>query len=234
MNSYIWPLPTRLFHWLLAVAFVVCYILADFENLLNYHFAFGALVGGLIFFRLLYGIFGPRYSHFRDFPIGIRHQFEFIKTFFGKTKVYAGHNPAAALVMLSIFIVGIGSAVTGYLLYASENNVLNLNFDKEIFKEAHEIVANIFLALVILHLIGIVVDLIFHAKNETLKSIFTGYKNIEVTNVKQNILQKAFSVIWIIAPFFLFYIAYGFLIRKQGDQNSKSIKTEQHEDKDDD
>ena len=107
MKSYIWTLPTRLFHWLLAIGFVIAYLLPDFKDFRSYHFAFGAFVGVLLFLRLLLGLFGPKYSHFRDFPIGIGCQFEFMQTFFSKTKVYAGHNPVASLVMLLIFLLGI-------------------------------------------------------------------------------------------------------------------------------
>lgn len=69
MKTYIWSLPTRLFHWLLAIGFTVAYILGDFDNLENWHFAFGAFVGSLIFFRLFFGLVGPEYSNFKDFQI---------------------------------------------------------------------------------------------------------------------------------------------------------------------
>ena len=234
MKSYIWTLPTRLFHLFLAISFAAAYILADFDELRSFHFAFGAFVGALIFLRLFYGLFGPKYSNFRDFPIGIGHQIRFLSTFFAKTKVYAGHNPAAALVMLFIFIVGIGCSISGYLLYAKENNVLTLSIGKEFFKEAHEITANLFLALVLLHLLGVVVDLVFHSKNETLKSIFTGYKNIESINVKLNGFQKRYSVIWFLIPLIFFYLAFGLQTKKQEKSNHKSEQTEKHEDVEDD
>lgn len=232
MKTYIWTLPTRLFHWLLAIGFAAAYVLADFEYLRNYHFAFGALVGSLILFRLMFGLFGPKYSHFRDFQIGIGSQFEFIQTFFGKTKVYAGHNPAAAMVMLFIFIVGIGCSISGYYLYAIENNVLNLNIDKEIIKETHEITANLFLVLVGVHLLGVVVDLMLHSKVKTFQSIFTGYKNIEAENAKLNGFQKLFTALWLIVPFFVFYLAFSLPVKQQANENSKSEKTENQNDKD--
>lgn len=233
MKSYIWTLPTRLFHFLLAISFAAAYLLADFGNLRNLHFAFGAFVGVIIFFRLFFGFFGPKYSHFLDFQIGMGHQIEFFKTFFSKTKVYAGHNPIASFVMICIFIVGIGCSISGYLLYANENSVLNLNIGKESLKEAHEITANLFLGLVLVHLLGVVVDLIFHSKNETLKSIFTGYKNIENVSVELNGFQKFFSVIWLIIPFVCFYLALGLHTKKQDKSNHKSEKTEQLDDDDD-
>jgi len=67
MKSYIWTLPTRVFHWSLAIGFTTAYILGDFDKFENLHFAFGAFVGTLILFRIVFGIFGPRYSNFKDF-----------------------------------------------------------------------------------------------------------------------------------------------------------------------
>jgi cytochrome b len=231
MKTYIWAFPIRLFHWLLAISFTIVYILGDFDEFRNFHFAFGAFTGALIFFRLLYGLFGPKYSHFLDFPIGWNNQIEFIKTFFTKAKAYPGHNPAASIVMLCIFIVGLSCSISGYFLYTKENNILILSFDKDFLKDTHEIIANIFLGLVIFHLIGVVSDLIFHAKNGTLQSIFSGYKNIESENVKTNNAQKLFSVLWFVIPFIFFYFAYGLQINngKQENDKPKLEKNERHE-----
>jgi len=232
MKTYIWAVPTRIFHWLLAIGFASAYILSDVEELQNLHFAFGIFVGVLILFRLLYGFFGPKYSHFRDFPIGIKNQVEFVQTFFTKTKTYAGHNPAASIVMLSIFLVGILASASGYCLYATENGVLNLNIDEEFLEGLHEITANLFLILVIFHLLGIFADLIFHSKTKTVQSIFTGYKNIDAENVKLNTFHKIFSILWFIVPFVFFTLAYSLQTNNQGDKNSNA--TEEFEDEEDD
>jgi cytochrome b len=225
MKNYIWTIPTRLFHWLLAISFAAAYILGESDELKNLHFAFGVFVGVLIFFRLLYGLFGPKYSHFRDFPIGLKKQTEFIKTFFSNTKHYAGHNPLASLVMLGIFIVGFACSISGFLIYATENNTLNINLGDDFLEGAHEITANLFLALVFIHLIGIIADVIFHGKNGTMRSIFSGYKNIESENVKLNISQKFFSILWFIIPFIFFYWAYGLQIANEKSENERQ-KTE--------
>ena len=219
MKSYIWALPLRLFHWLLAIGFAAAYILGEANEPKNLHFAFGALVGSLIIFRLIYGLLGPKFANFRDFPIGLKKQIEFARAFFVKTKVYEGHNPLASVVMLSIFIVGLLCSISGYLLYAGENNILSLNFGEDFLKEAHEITATIFLILVLFHLIGVALDFIFHPKNGTFLSIFTGYKNVETKKVKFNSTHKFFSVLWFVIPFFIFYLAYGLQVKDESSQN---------------
>jgi len=52
--------PTRLFHWLFALCFVGAYLTADGERLRLLHVTLGYTLAGLLAFRLLYGLFGPR------------------------------------------------------------------------------------------------------------------------------------------------------------------------------
>lgn len=232
MKTYIWTLPTRIFHWLLAIGFTSAYILSDFDNLRNLHFAFGAFVGSLIFFRLVFGLFGPTYSHFKDFPFGLKNQTTFIKSYFSKTKIYAGHNPLASVVMLLILIIGLLSGISGYLLYATENNILNIGIGKDFIEESHEVFANLFLILIGLHLLGILGDAIFHSKTGTLQSIFTGYKNIETKNANLNSLQKVYVFLWLIIPFYFFYLAYGLQINPK-DKETKVENKEYYKHNDD-
>jgi cytochrome b len=229
MKTYIWGLPTRLFHWLLAIGFAAAYLLADADNLKNLHFAFGAFTGTLLFFRLLFGFFGPKYSRFSDFPMGIKNQIEFAKTFFAKTKEYAGHNPAASVVMLLIILVGILCSFSGYLIYSTENKIFSLGFDPDFLEEAHEVLANIFLILVGMHLLGILADTLFHSKTGTLKSMFTGYKNVQAENVRLNSFQKIFGFLWLIIPVVMFIYAESFQVNEQKGNKLESEETEKPE-----
>ncbi|MDO9274834.1 MAG: cytochrome b/b6 domain-containing protein [Lutibacter sp.] len=232
MKTLIWTLPTRIFHWLLALGFTTTYILGDFENLMNYHFAFGAFVSVLILFRILFGIIGPKYSNFRDFPIGLNNQKAFIKNYFSKNN-YIGHNPTAALVMLAILLIGLLCGISGYLLYAEENGVLYVIGNEDFLKEVHEVLANVFLGLVITHLLGVFSDAVFHWKTGTLTSIFNGYKNVEAENTKLNIFQKVFSVLWFIIPFIFFYLAFGLQTNKSNENDRYNNEKSMNEDDDD-
>lgn len=227
MKTYIWSIPTRIFHWLLAIGFTVTYILGDFENLSNFHFAFGGLVGSLLIFRLLFGLVGPKYSNFSDFPVGLTNQKEFLKTYFSKSpKLYPGHNPIASIIIFCIICVGIVTSLSGYFLYATENIALNIGLSEDSLKEIHEITANIFLILVGIHLLGMLSDKIFHGKTGTLNSIFTGSKNIDAKNIQLNTFQKIFSLLWLTIPFIIFYLAYNLQINtnENGKENGKDNK----------
>jgi cytochrome b len=210
MRTYIWSLPTRLSHWLVAIALVVAYILGGEEESINIHAAFGYLAGTLILFRIIWGIFGPRYSRFSDFPVGLGKIKEFVTNMKSTKLKYPGHNPAASLIMIAILIAILLVVLSGLANLATEGQglltFLNLPAESEFFEEAHEVMVNILIALVIMHLLGIAVDTIFHGETGTLASIFTGYKKLKAESVKLNSFQKISSILWIVGALTLFTI----------------------------
>lgn len=232
MKTLTWTFSTRLFHWLLTIGFAAAYILGDFEDQRSLHYAFGLLVGFLIVFRLVFGFIGPRYSHFRDFPVGLSHQIDFAKNFFSNPKTWLGHNPGASVVMLLIFLVGLFCSLTGYILTTENYSLFSVSFNEDTVKEVHEILANSFLILVIAHLLGVIADTVFHGKSGTLASIFTGYKNGTEENVYLTGFQKVFAVVWFIVPFIFFYLAFDLPVKEEGNDDRDGIEQE-HEDHDD-
>ncbi len=54
--------PTRMFHWLFALSFVGAYFTADGEGWRALHVTLGYTLAGLLAFRVLYGLFGPRHA----------------------------------------------------------------------------------------------------------------------------------------------------------------------------
>jgi len=205
-RAYIWSLPTRLFHWMLALFIAIAFIVSEEENLLDIHAAFGYGVGVLIVFRIIWGFIGPKYSKFSDFPLNIKEAIEFSKNIFNPKKSYAGHNPAASFVMLGIIVVALLVVVSGVLTYGTQEAkgvfaFLNHTIFKkmELFKEIHEALTTILLILIGAHIAGVVTDRILHKEAGVLESIFKGYKNIDAPSVKLNIFQKVISAIFLIA-----------------------------------
>ena len=56
--------PMRMFHWLFALSFVGAYISADSEHWRLVHVVLGYTLGGLMAFRIVYGLVGPRPARF--------------------------------------------------------------------------------------------------------------------------------------------------------------------------
>jgi hypothetical protein len=121
---------------------------------------------------------------------------------------YPGHNPAASLIMISILIIILLVVFSGLANLASEGQglltFLNLPKESEFFEEAHEVMVNILIALVIIHLLGIAVDTIFNVETGTLASILTGYKKLNAERVRLNAFQKVLGIVWITGALTLF------------------------------
>lgn len=215
-KSYIWSLPTRIFHWLFAL-FILIAFLSDDDKYLKLHAVAGYSILILLFFRVAWGYFGPKYSLFRDFPANIGEAKSFIKNIFTDKQKYIGHNPLASYVMITMLIVSFIVIVTGVLTYGIQDgkgiaSFLNSSFFKKmkLFKEIHEFFANFLLILIAAHLGGIFMDSVLHKKNNTLNSIFTGYKTIENSeDIKISFFQKLFALFMLIVlVLFLLFSIY--------------------------
>jgi len=66
----IWDLPVRIVHWLLVVCFTGAYLTADSESWRLVHITLGYTMGGLIVFRIVWGLIGSRYARFAEFIKG--------------------------------------------------------------------------------------------------------------------------------------------------------------------
>lgn len=207
MKSYIWSFPTRAFHWLLAFGFVLAWFSGDFEYFRNLHYAFGAYAGALLLLRFLYGFFGPAYSRFSDFPMGWKHQKEYLLSLKGRAKEYAGHNPVASLIMLLMILSGVAAAISGYIYYSalakSAGSTVELPSGSW-----HHLCSKVFLILVLVHLAGLVADTLKRRHTGNLRSMFTGYKPLEAEAGEMTTFQRVYAVIWMLLPFLFFYLAY--------------------------
>ena len=205
-KSYIWSLPTRVFHLLFAL-FILIAFLTDDDKLLKFHAIAGYSILILLFFRVYWGYFGPKYSLFRDFPANKSEAKEFFKNIFDDKQKYIGHNPLASYVMIAMLIVTFIVIVTGILAYGIQEgkglaSFLNDSFFKnmKLFKEIHEFFANFLIFLIVAHLTGVAFDRVFHKKHETLNSIATGYKMTdEDESIKLSFFQKLFAIFMFVA-----------------------------------
>ena len=88
----IWDLPTRLFHWGLAIS-IAGSIISIKTGHTDWHFRFGYLILTLLLFRLVWGFAGPRYARFSSFPPSLAAAWAHIR---GRAAPTPGHSPLAA------------------------------------------------------------------------------------------------------------------------------------------
>lgn len=216
IKSYIWPLGNRISHVLMILLFAASYLSGDEDELLSLHAVFGISLGILIIFRILWGIVGPKYSKFSDFDFSIKNLIVYLSSVFTKTKAHIGHNPASSWAIIAMFIFGLLSIVSGLLAYGVGENhgvfaFLHLAYyeDTEVFEELHELLVNIFLFIIIAHILGSLIEK-FARGGDSIKSMVTGYKNTEIAvDTKISLFGKIFQIIWILVAVVSFVYLLG-------------------------
>ena len=164
----VWDAPVRTFHWLLVLCFAGAYISAESESWRLLHVTLGYTMGGLIAFRLVWGVLGTRYARFGSFvrsPSAVR---GYVKGMVAGRRVhYIGHNPAGAVAIVLMLLVGAAIVASGYAVY----NELGGDW----LEEVHEFVGNAMLVLVGVHLAGVAVASYLHRENLP-RAMVTGVK----------------------------------------------------------
>lgn len=164
----VWDVPTRVFHWLLVLSFGVAFLTAESERYRDIHVMQGYTLLGLLAFRLLWGFFGTRYAQFRSFLFTPKEVVVYVSSLTkGKEKRYVGHNPAGSVAIWLLLALGVASGVTGVLLYQDVGGYMP--------EELHEILSFAMLAVVAVHVAGVVVSSLMHREN-LVRAMLNGIK----------------------------------------------------------
>ena len=164
----VWDMPVRVFHWLLVICFAGAWLSSESERWAMIHYAFGYTACLLVFIRLIWGLIGTRYARFSQFLKSPKAVLEhFMAMLRGHPHHDVGHNPAGGLVMFALMLLILLIGLTGYL---SVKEFLG-NFASE----AHEVVANLVLGLVIVHIIAAIGMSVIERQN-LVRSMVTGKK----------------------------------------------------------
>jgi cytochrome b len=164
----IWDAPVRVFHWLLVLSFTGAYLTAESEVWRLVHVTLGYTLGGLLLFRLVWGVVGTRYARFANFvcgPAAVLRYLQSLKS--GQPEHYLGHNPAGAVAIVLLMALGLLITATGYASY----NDLGPGW----LAELHDLAANAMLLVVAGHLVGVVTASLQHREN-LVRAMLTGSK----------------------------------------------------------
>lgn len=178
----VWDIAVRAFHWSLVVTFFIAYFTED--DLLWLHVWAGYAVGGLVLFRILWGLVGTRHARFSDFIYGPAKGIAYLRDLARfKSKRYLGHSPAGAMMVFALLAVLAAVVGTGLQLYAIEDHAGPLAVFVQsaipqrggVWEEAHELLANLAIVLVGLHILGVVLASVAHHENLA-RAMVTGVK----------------------------------------------------------
>jgi cytochrome b len=169
-QARVWDIGVRIFHWSLVSMFSIAYIFADQRWL---HLIVGYAVLALVAFRLVWGFIGSKHARFSDFVPGPVRLLRYLKAMAtGREERTLGHNPAGGAMIVTLLLTLTGIGVTGYMIG------MDAYFGVEWVERTHKLLVNLSLALVVLHVSGVIFSSIRHREN-LVKSMFTGKKETE-------------------------------------------------------
>ncbi|HEY0062549.1 MAG TPA: cytochrome b/b6 domain-containing protein [Telluria sp.] len=175
----VWDLPTRLFHWLLALAIPSAIATGMIgAELIVWHGRLGLFILGLLAFRLVWGFIGPANARFARFvrgPAAIRAYLR------GEWKGI-GHNPLGALSVLAM--LGLIALQVGSGLFADDDiafrgplaDVLSDDWSSRL-TSLHSLAQYGLIGAVVLHAIAIIYYVRVRRDN-LLRPMVVGYKQI--------------------------------------------------------
>lgn len=114
----VWDLPTRLFHWVLAILFATA-IITHAVDAMDLHKLNGYAILALLLFRLAWGIVGSTTSRFSHFVRGLAAGKQYAMDLRSHaSKLTVGHNPLGGWMVVLLLLLLFVQAVSG--LFAAD------------------------------------------------------------------------------------------------------------------
>ncbi|MGE0351190.1 cytochrome b/b6 domain-containing protein [Hydrogenophaga sp.] len=111
----VWDLPTRLFHWLLALCVVGLVVTGSLGgNWMNWHLRLGYAVLTLLLFRLVWGFIGGHWSRFSSFLYGPSALLAHLRGR-GRPEHDVGHSPLGSLSVFALLLILCAQVGTGLM-----------------------------------------------------------------------------------------------------------------------
>jgi cytochrome b len=191
----VWDPLVRIFHWTLVAAFTAAYVTG--EDAPPLHEWMGYVVLALVLLRIAWGFVGPEHARFADFLRGPGQILSNLRDIvLLRPRRYLGHSPAGGAMVILLLAMLAATTVTGILAEESEHPVATASIvasavadengnetgragaaeqGESPLVEAHEVLANLTLALVFLHIAGVILASFTHREN-LIAAMFTGRK----------------------------------------------------------
>ncbi|MEQ8307064.1 MAG: cytochrome b/b6 domain-containing protein [Hoeflea sp.] len=164
----VWDPLVRIFHWSLVGLFAFAFLTGD--ELQGPHELAGYVIAGLVALRIVWGLVGSRHARFSSFVYRPSTVAGFLgDTLRMKARRYLGHNPAGGLMVIALLLAIAAISVTGYMM------TTDAYWGVGWVEELHEASAFGALALVALHLAGVLVASFEHGEN-LVRAMITGRK----------------------------------------------------------
>lgn len=174
----VWDPFVRLFHWTLLIAFTVAYLVEEPHIV---HVWAGYVVGILVVARVVWGFAGPTHARFSDFVYRPATALAYVRDLLKlRGKRYLGHSPAGGYMILLLLAMLAATGIAGLIVYGGEEQAGPLagmvsKATAESFEEVHEMLANVTLALIVVHVAAVIFASFAHHEN-LVRAMITGKK----------------------------------------------------------
>ncbi|MDP3413115.1 MAG: cytochrome b/b6 domain-containing protein [Polaromonas sp.] len=195
--------PTRMFHWLFALSFLGAYVTADGESWRLLHVTLGYTMAGLLVFRVLYGLLGPRqaglglmWRKLAGAPAWLRSLTQ--SQSLAGINWRQGQNLLMALAVVALLLMVLPLTLSGYATYNDWGDFLGGDW----LEDVHEFFGEAFLFVVLAHLAFIAGLSLLRRKNQALPML-TG----RIDGKGPDLVQK--NRVWLAALLLLAVLAFG-------------------------
>jgi cytochrome b len=167
-HVYVWDLPLRIVHWLLAASIVVAWLSAVvFDSL---HRQAGYVAIALASFRIFWGFIGSDSARLNRLTFLLPNTIRFLRRLMqGRTGGYVGLNPAGAAMLVASLGLTLISGISGWM------QITVRFFGIEWVQTLHTWSSYALLALAGVHILGVAVVSIMQRQNLVV-AMFTGKK----------------------------------------------------------
>jgi cytochrome b len=171
----VWDPFVRLFHWSLGLLVLGSFVTSEHDSLLPLHVRMGLGVVVLVVGRAVWGAVGPRHARFASFVRGPRAVLAYAREMIrGRAPLHAGHNPLGGAMVVAMLGLLVGIAATGALALAGPVARAG-TISRHDAKEVHEALSGALVALVAVHVAGVIASSLLERQNLVLGMI-TGWK----------------------------------------------------------
>ncbi|WP_229722507.1 cytochrome b/b6 domain-containing protein [Xylophilus rhododendri] len=154
----VWDWLVRLTHWLVAVGVALAWFTSEGSE--AWHIRIGYTIAAAVAVRVAWGFIGSRHARFADFLRGPRATLAYARRLMaGREERHLGHNPLGGWMAVALWLTVAGTCFTGWL-YTTD-----AFFGLAWLDQLHQLLAWTVVALVPLHVAGVVFTSLRHREN---------------------------------------------------------------------
>ncbi len=157
---------SRAFHWLLALCFTGAYLTAEGERWRLVHVSLGYTMVGLMVFRLLWGLLGPRHARLSQWLRRLKGASPFMRAVReGNASSVMAQSVLSAMAVLALMTLVVLTTASGYVSYEE--------LAGDWMEDVHETMGNALLVVVLAH-VGLLLGLSVWRRRNLLMPMVTG------------------------------------------------------------